>query len=165
MSKGKHPGGRPTKYEPKYHIPWAKGLLRRGATIKELAEEFDVNVSTVYEWSYKHPEFSEVLKEDRQLADFAVEESLYRRAMGTKVTEKRTIVTAGADGESHPSRIEIVEKELPPDSTACIFWLKNRNPKLWRDKQDIQVNEIDDKNIKEFIEALGLGEEDAEAKS
>ena len=157
--------GRPTKYDPKYHIPWARGLLRRGATIKELAEEFGVAVSTIYEWSYQHEEFSEILKEDRELADFAVEDSLYRRAMGTKVTEKRTIVTAGPDGESHPSRIEIVEKEVPPDTTAAIFWLKNRNPKLWRDRQDIQVNETDDANIKEFIGALGLGVEDAGAQS
>lgn len=154
--QNKHPGGRPTKYDARYHVPWAKGLLRRGSTIKELSEEFGVTVSTIYKWKDDHPEFSEVLREDRQLADFAVEDSLYRRALGTKTVEKRTIVQAGKDGEQKPAKIEIVERDVPPDVTACIFWLKNRNPKLWRDRQDVNVKEADDATIKEWIEALGL---------
>lgn len=156
MENSPHPGGRPTKYDPKYHIPWARGLLRRGATVAELAKEFEVNRSTIYEWASVHPEFSDVLREDRQLADFAVEESLYRRALGTTTTEKKTIVTSGPDGETKPSRIEIIEREVPPDVTACIFWLKNRNPKLWRDRQDIQLNEAEQESIQGWLDALGL---------
>lgn len=156
----KHNGGRPTKYDKKYHCPWAKGLLRRGATIEELAEEFEVSRSTIYKWADEHQEFSDILNESRELADFAVEETLYNRAMGITVTEKRTVVQANPSGEQKPARVEIVEKQVPPDTTACIFWLKNRNPKLWRDRQEVAVSEVEDGNIKDWIDALGLSDDD-----
>lgn len=155
MSK-KNKGGRPTKYDPKYHLPWAKGLLRRGCTVEELAEEFEVSRSTIYKWADEHEEFSDILNESRELADFAVEETLYNRAIGITVTEKRTVVQANPNGEQKPARVEIVEKQVPPDTTACIFWLKNRNPKLWRDRQEVAVSEVEDSNIKQWIDALGL---------
>lgn len=141
--------GRPTKYDAKYHVPWARGLLRRGATIEELAAEFEVAPSTIYKWAHEHEEFSKALSENRELADFAVEESLYRRAMGMRVSERRTVVTGDGSGQSRPSKVEILDREVPPDTTACIFWLKNRNPKAWRDRPetadgtDVPVIKID----------------------
>ncbi len=32
------------------------------------------------------------------------------------------------------------EEVHAPDTTACIFWLKNRKPAEWRDKQDVEMN-------------------------
>ena len=148
-------GGRPTKYDARYHVPWAEGMMRRGATVKELAESFDVSVATIYNWRDEHPEFLEALNIGREQTDMEVERSLYERAMGYTQKETRT-VTKIVDGQPVPDRVETIERQVAPDTTACIFWLKNRNPKLWRDRQDIQVKESDDSKIKEWIEALGL---------
>lgn len=158
-----HPGGRPTKYNEKYHVPWARGLAMRGATMEQIAEEFEIAMSTLYEWRDKHPEFREALNSSREKADMGVERSLYERAMGGRSKETKKVIRV-VDGQPVVERIEEVERELAPDTTACIFWLKNRNPKLWRDRQDIQVNESDDAAIKEFIGALGLGGQDADVQ-
>jgi hypothetical protein len=73
--------------------------------------------STFYEWQIKHPEFRESILKGKRNADAEVAYGLYKRACG--------YITA--DG-----------KEIPPDPTAIQFWLKNRQPKLWRDKQEIE---------------------------
>lgn len=152
-----HPGGRPTKYDPKYHPRWARGLLLRGATVEEIADEMGVALSTIYKWRETHPEFSEALNESRALADMDVERTLYQRAMGGKSRETKRVVKLDDNGQPHVERIEEIERELAPDVTACIFWLKNRQPALWRDRQDIAINEEQDADIKEWINALGLG--------
>lgn len=152
--------GRPTKYEEKYHVPWARSLARRGLTIEEIADAMEVAKSTIYEWAKKHEEFSDALTRARSEADAMVEDSLFQRAMGRTVRETKKYVSYDANGTSVPTRVEQVDKEIPPDTTACIFWLKNRNPATWRDRQDIAVNEEQDANIKEWISALGLGSSD-----
>jgi transposase-like protein len=149
---------RPTKYNAEYHCPWAEGLTRRGATNEEIAEQFGVAPSTIYEWANAHEEFSESLKKGKEITDMQVEKSLLQRALGYSITEKKTVIQATGDGANKPARIEVLEKEIPPDTTACIFWLKNRNPKLWRDKRDMEVVESDDAKIKEWIKNLGLNE-------
>lgn len=149
------PQGRPSKYNPKYHIPWAKGLLRRGLTIDEVAKEFEVSKQTLYNWADQDSDFFDALNESRDKADMEVEKSLYERALGYKVTDRKTVIQLDKNtGEQKPARIEVIEKEIPPDVTACIFWLKNRNPKNWRDKQDIQIDEMSDAGIKDWIKAI-----------
>lgn len=154
-----HAGGRPTKYDAKYHVPWARGLAMRGATMEQMAEEMGVAVATLYVWRDAHPEFLEALNEGRQQTDLRVERSLYERAMGGKSKETKKVIEV-VDGQPVVKRIEKVERELAPDTTACIFWLKNRNPAMWRDSQYIAANEEQDANIKDWIAALGLGESD-----
>lgn len=151
---------RPSKYNPKYHIPWVEGLVRRGATAKEVADELEVSVSTLYKWADEDDAFSEALKGNRDIVDMQVEKSLLQRAMGYKASEKKTIVQSGNNGEQKPVRIEIIEKEIPPDTTACIFWLKNRNPDLWRDKREYDVEgkmNVEDDALTKSLEELAGG--------
>jgi hypothetical protein len=76
-----------------------------------------------------YPEFCAAIKETRELADSKVEQSLYKRACGLhKTVEKIT-----KDGE-----IIAVKEEVPPDTAAAFIWLKNRKPKDWRDKQEVE---------------------------
>ena len=100
------PAGRPSSYRPEYATVVEK-LCLLGARDADLARVFDVSESTIDNWKAAHPEFLAALKAGRELADAEVANSLYRRAIG--------------DGDR------------PPDVTACIFWLKNRRPDLWRD--------------------------------
>lgn len=123
--------GRPTKYKSEYAEQAAK-LCRLGATDAQLADFFGVSVSTINLWKVQHQEFSESIKVPKAEADARVEQSLYRRAMGyehdevdIKVVDKAIVMTP-------------VRKHYPPDTTAAIFWLKNRQPEEWRDKNETE---------------------------
>lgn len=137
---------RPSKYNPKYHIPWAKSLAMEGLTEKQIATSMEVAMSTFSKWKKEFPEFAEAVEKGKEPADAQVELSLFKRANGYTYKEKKVIVAMDKDGNQKPARIETVEKEVAPDVTACIFWLKNRRPDKYRDKQDIELN-----NEKEII--------------
>jgi hypothetical protein len=121
------PAGRPTKYKPEYAEQAAK-LCKLGATDAQLADFFDVAISTVALWKVEHKEFSDALKLAKEKADELVELSLYRRAMGYECDEVDIRVIEGQIVQTP------IRKIYPPDSTAMIFWLKNRRPSDWRDK-------------------------------
>ena len=122
--------GRPTDYKPEYD-KLAYNYCLLGAIDKDLANYFEVAESTINLWKLEHPSFSESLKDGRERADFAVTQSLHKRAMG--YTHK---VQKAMQYQGEPIIVEI-EEEVPPDTTAQIFWQKNRQPKYWRDKQDV----------------------------
>lgn len=150
------PAGRPSTYNAKYHIPWVKSLARRGLTVQEIAEEIGVAKSTLCKWVSENVELSDALNEGRGYADSLVEDSLYKRALGFTYSEKKTIVSSADTGQK-PLKIEIVEKESLPDTTACIFWLKNRNPQAWRDTSNISLRtDADIESVKAEIENMIL---------
>lgn len=120
--------GRPSKYKNEFPEQ-ARKLCMLGATDKDMAEFFEVGESTLNRWKTEYPEFRESLKGGKLMADASVAESLYKRATGYEHPEDDIKVVAG----------EIVItptiKHYPPDATSMIFWLKNRRPDLWREKQ------------------------------
>jgi hypothetical protein len=119
--------GRPTKYKAEYAEQAAK-LCALGATDAQLADFFQVSVSTVNLWKSQHPKFSESIKVPKSQADDRVEQSLYRRAMGYEHDETDIRAVAGE------LVMTPIRKHYPPDTTAAIFWLKNRRPAEWREK-------------------------------
>lgn len=126
-------GGRPSKYKPEF-AEQAQRLTDLGATDRELAAFFKVAESTLNLWKLEHPEFSESLKLGKEIADKRVEQSLYHRARGYSHEAVKILMTK--DGDVY--REEYVE-HYPPDTVACIFWLKNRKPDTWRDKTEQSV--------------------------
>lgn len=105
-----------------------------GLTDEEVADYFGVTDRTVRNWAKRHPDFLQALIEARGVVDQEVERSLYRRAVGYRVPDKKVI----KDGDGNIIRTETTTKEVLPDVTAQIFWLKNRKPQQWRDKQEIE---------------------------
>ncbi len=103
-------------------------LAEQGKTNKEMAEVIGVHEKTINAWQGKHPDFRYALKEAKQIADSFVEASLFMRACGYSHPEVKVFCHEGIITE------HIVMKHYPPDSTAMIFWLKNRQPEDWRDK-------------------------------
>lgn len=134
-AQGKQAPGRPSLYRPEY-AKQAYHLALLGATVPDLARAFEVAPSTVDLWISKHPEFSGALKSGREQADARVAKSLYRRALGySHPAVKILTVAAGNNQGSDVQEVPYIER-YPPDTTAAIFWLKNRRPDLWRDKHE-----------------------------
>lgn len=126
---GRHPGGRPSLYKPEYATQVLK-LCLLGATDREIADLFGVAESTVNKWKLEYPEFSESIKRGKLEADANVASSLYNRAIGfTKKDCEEVFMYKGVVVRAK------VKKYFPPDVTAQVFHLKNRQPKTWRDRQ------------------------------
>ena len=121
--------GRPTKYKPEFDELVYKYCLL-GATDEELATFLDVDVATVNRWKSTHPSFCESIKKGKEVADSEVAAKLFHRATGYSCPD---IITATFEGKI--TDIQEVVKHYPPDTTAAIFWLKNRQSGKWRDKQ------------------------------
>ena len=136
--KGK---GRPTKYNSKFVVQAIK-LCKKGFTDEELADFFGVATSTLYLWKTKYPEFSEALKDSKAFCDADVEASLYNRALGYDYDEVKKEVSQV--GEKKTQRITTTNKKVIADTTAQIFWLKNRQPDRWRDRQPEDNKPVDD---------------------
>lgn len=124
-----------------------------GATDAELAKYFDVSEQTLNTWKKAHPEFLESLKRGKSGTDIDVAASLHKRAIGSTVKEvKRQYLEENGKRTWEVRVIETV-KEIPPDTTACIYWLKNRQPSQWRDK--VTVEQTTSENpLKDMLEEL-----------
>ena len=115
-----------------------EGWARDGLTDEQIAHNMGINVATLYVWKKKYGEISEALKKGKEIIDRQVENALLKRALGYRYKETtRELVTDKETGYSELVVTKIVEKEVVPDTTAQIFWLKNRKPEEWRDKRVI----------------------------
>lgn len=109
---------------------------RDGLTDEQLAAKIGITAATLYDWKNKYPEISEALKRGKEVVDIEVENALLKRALGYEYTEERVEVSK-ENGKKSVKTTQTV-KHVPPDVTAQIFWLKNRRPDLWRDKQQME---------------------------
>jgi len=125
-------GGRPTDYKPEYAIQ-AEKLCKLAATDIEIADFFEVDVRTIYRWKEAHEEFCHALKTGKDLADERVERSLFSRATGYEHDEVDIRVVNGEIVKTP------IRKYYPPDTTAGIFWLKNRRKDQWREMKAVEV--------------------------
>ena len=107
-------------------------MLQLGATMVDIAEFLEVDEATIYNWQNKYPKYFESLKDWKDIADGIVEQTLYQKAKGGIVVDERIVNPDGSE--------TIKYKRIPPDTTAQIFWLKNRQSKRWRDRQDIDLS-------------------------
>ena len=132
------PAGRPTKYCIEYNEQVEK-LCKLGATDKQLADFFNVSEATINTWKLKEPDFLESIKKGKLIADAEVANSLYQRALGYEHKEDKIFNDSGSP------LVVPTTKHYPPDSTACLFWLKNRAG--WRDKSERELTGADGKDL------------------
>ena len=123
--------GQPTSYKEDY-ARQAYELALLGLTDEDMIRVFDIAPQTFYNWRNAHPEFLEALKRGKDAADAKVAVSLYKRATGYEHEAVKIFNDQGA-----PLIVDYIER-YPPDTTAAIFWLKNRQRATWRDKQDVE---------------------------
>ena len=122
---------------------------RDGLTDEQIAHNMGIRPATIYDWIKRFPQISDALKKGKAPVDAEVENALLKRALGFTYEETTTdieqIPTSRLDEDGNPIIREIIHtktvtKTALPDTTAQIFWLKNRRPDRWRDKQDVSVN-------------------------
>mgnify|MGYP003090869989 FL=1 len=111
-----------------------EGWARDGLTDEQIANNIGIKRQSLYDWKKKYPDISDALKKGKEVVDRAVENALLKRALGYKYTE---VTKELVDSEMFVTK-EVV-KEVQPDTTAQIFWLKNRRPDLWRDRKDLEA--------------------------
>lgn len=123
--------GQPTKYKIEYNNQ-VLVLAEKGFTDKEIGKVFNVTDTTIDNWKKKFPQFFVSLKKGKEIADNKVVQSLYQRALGYSHPEVHI-----SNYQGKITKTNII-KHYPPDSTSCIFWLKNRDSMNWRDKTDVE---------------------------
>lgn len=140
-----------THIEPKLVLvaAWA----RDGLIDKDIALKLGVAYSTFRDYVKKHSALSAALKKGKEIADVEIENSLFKRATGYSCTETtKELVKDHETGISELTITKEVTKFIPPDTTAMIFWLKNRRPDLWADKsENINV----DISVEEYLKKQG----------
>jgi hypothetical protein len=129
------PSGRPSKYKGEETDKQARKLCMLGATDEDLANFFEVAVTTIDNWKKEHDGFLGSLKESKDELDAQVVRSLFQRAKGYNCPDTKFATHEGQITDS-----QTYTKHYPPDTTACIFWLKNRQKADWRDKTEIETN-------------------------
>jgi hypothetical protein len=134
---------RKEKYEDTFPL-MAEDYARRGLIDKQIAKNLGISVDTLYEYQKKYPEFSAAIKRGKKPVDVEVENALLKRALGFNFEETHIEYKPGKKAEDKPivTHIKKIRKFVVPDTTACIFWCKNRRPKQWRDKHDIDFGDV-----------------------
>ena len=163
MEEQQNSVGRPTKWEDvKEKLFLIENLAKEGLTNADIAKKLGIAMSTFCEYQNKYSEFKEALKKGKEIIDYQVENALLKKALGysyeEKTYEKEYNELIGEYTETLTKR---VIKEVAPDTTAQIFWLKNRKPELWADKHQIEntkepvlnINMVNNENLeKDFFD-------------
>jgi hypothetical protein len=125
--------GRPSAYKEEY-AEQAFKLCLLGATDKAMADFFHVSEQTFNAWKQAQPDFLVSITRGKVQADSEVAEKLWHRARGYSHAAVKIFMPAGA---ADPVYADYTE-HYPPDTNAASLWLRNRQPKLWRDKQEVE---------------------------
>lgn len=157
LGAGRKPGAgkRVGAYQPEFAAQ-AEKLCELGATDADLAEFFGVSDRTIYRWRASVPAFCHALKAGKISADERVVRALYHRAVGFSHEAVKIFMVASGKTKTKKPVLVPYREQVPPDTTAAIFWLKNRQRELWR---DTTINEMTGKDggpvlVKEDISPL-----------
>jgi hypothetical protein len=143
MAKGKY-----KEWLTKEGLIKIEGWAKDGLSNQQIAHNIGITEETYYKWQKKYAEFYEAIKKGKEVVDREVENSLNKRANGFTQIVKKVKFTRGGEMIEYEEEVY-----FPPDTTALIFWLKNRKPAEWRDKPDEANNTAQD-SIKILAEVI-----------
>jgi hypothetical protein len=134
--------------------------MRQGMTEQQAAKKLGVSVSTFEEYKKRYPKFLEAIKRGKAPVDFEVENALLKRAIGFEADD---IHVSNYMGEV---TLTPIKKIFPPDTTAAIFWLKNRNHKRWRDIKGVELTGKDGGPVEQHqVQEISAPELEAQLKT
>lgn len=122
-----------------------EGWARDGLTDEQIAQNMCIGYSTLQTWKLKYQDIRDTLKKGKEVVDRQVENALLKRALGYEYEEVKEKFEGGVMTER-----TVTKKEVVPDTTAQIFWLKNRKREVWSDRQNIELSQPIDDSIKEM---------------
>lgn len=142
-----------------------EGWAREGLIDKEIAQKMNVSEPTLNNYKKKYPEIKEALRKGKELVDIEVENALLKKALGYNVEVQKAFkikdIIYNENGRkiSETERIEYAKEEVhvPADTTAQIFWLKNRKKVQWRDKVEYETNAGELNKVKELLTKISDG--------
>lgn len=114
-----------------------RAWARDGLTDEQIAAKIGIGYSTLQAWKSRHQDIQDALKKGKEVVDALVENALLKRALGYTTVEE---ILENIGGKMTPTKT--VKKEVPPDTTAQIFWLKNRKRSVWCDQIDISTEVV-----------------------
>lgn len=136
-----------------------EGWARDGLTEEQIAKNMGVSRSTLSDYKVKYPDILRAIKNSKEVADREVENALFNKATGYTVKLKKPMKVRHVEYDEQTGRkiaeyerIEYIEEEVhvPADTTAQIFWLKNRKSNEWRDK----VTVTDESSLEKLDELI-----------
>lgn len=125
------------------------GWARNGLTDEQIANNIGISRSTLFEWRKNNQDISNALKKGKEVVDIEVENALLKRALGYTITLKEQKVDK--DGCVHDLQKDV---HIPADTTAQIFWLKNRMTRQWRDKVEVETNKEQLEKVEELLSKI-----------
>ena len=143
MAKGKY-----QKWLEPDNLILLESWARNGLTDEQIASNMGINVATLYTWKNKYDEISESLKRGKEVVDTLVENAMLKRALGYEYEEVSEKYEKGIMTER-----KVTKKQVVPDTTAQIFWLKNRKASTWRDRAQVD-SEKEFEKVDKLIESI-----------
>ena len=129
-----------------------EGWARNGLTEEQIAKNIGVSRQTLWSWKEKEVDILNALKKGKEVVDIEVENALLKRALGYTITIKEQKIDK--DGCVHDLEKDV---HIPGDTTAQIFWLKNRRKQQWRDKVEVETNGEEINKVKELLGKIQEG--------
>lgn len=127
-----------------------EGWARDGLTDEQISANMGIDAATLYRWKKKYCEICKALKNGKEIVDRQVENALLKRALGYKCREVKEEYEFG-----ELAKRTVVTKEVVPDVTAQIFWLKNRKPDEWRDKKNLDMSIETSQKLDDIMSQIG----------
>lgn len=116
---------------------------RDGLTDAQISHNIGISRTTLYNWKTKNIDILNALKKGKEVSDIEVENALFKRAVGYDYEE--TTIEKGIETKR-------ITKHMPGDTTAMIYWLKNRKPQQWRERRELENVEVMEK-LDQLLEA------------
>lgn len=134
-------GGKKTAYNPDTFPELGEQYARQGFNDVQIAQNLGIKKTAYYDYQAKYPEFAAAIRKGKRPVDQAVENALLKRALGYEFTEVKTEKRKDAAGKDYDFVTETI-KHHPGEVAAQIFWVINRMPDRWRQKQYIEGTEV-----------------------
>lgn len=144
------------------HLELLKGWARDGYTYEDIADKIGVCIATLNNWRKKYPEIDAALQSGREVIDYKVENALLKAALGYKAKDVKVVIeTNRKNGDVVSTTRETVERDIPPNVTACQVWLYNRLPEKWKRNRD-KVLDLTDEDASIQVTVKRAGKDDGD---